>query len=182
MIDMTKREFSIIASALRTYYPKENILPNEPAMQLWYDMLQDLSYDLVQISIQKWVATNKWSPSISELRQIAMGLCSDDTNDWGEAWEKVRRAISRYGSYQELEALDSMDEVTRKCVKSIGWMNLCMSEELSIERASFRKLYETYSERQKEVNLLPNRLVSLIEETKVKMIEGGTENGRNGQG
>ena len=38
---MDKQEFATLAMALRTYYPKESILPNKEAMQLWYRELQD---------------------------------------------------------------------------------------------------------------------------------------------
>lgn len=174
---MTKREFSMIASALRTYYPKENILPNEPAMQLWYDLLQDIPYDVLQIALKQWVVTNKWSPSVSELRQAAIAICEkDNPHDWGEAWQKVLKAISKYGSYQEAEALASFDDLTADCVRNIGWRTLCFSEEISVERANFRKLYEIKTERHKEMVLLPESIRTLIAETKVKMIEGGTKN------
>lgn len=33
---MTKKEFAKIAMALKTYYPKESLLPNEQAMELWF--------------------------------------------------------------------------------------------------------------------------------------------------
>lgn len=38
---MTKREFGLFAAAIRTYYPRENILPNEQAHDLWFRQLQD---------------------------------------------------------------------------------------------------------------------------------------------
>lgn len=66
---MTKQEFAILASAIRTYYPKEKILPNQQAMQLWFAHLQDIPYRVAEIALEKWVINNKWSPTIADLRE-----------------------------------------------------------------------------------------------------------------
>lgn len=66
---MTKQEFAILASAIRTYYPKEKILPNQQAMQLWFIHLQDIPYRVAEIALEKWVINNKWSPTIADLRE-----------------------------------------------------------------------------------------------------------------
>ena len=66
---MTKQEFAILASAIRTYYPKEKILPNQQAMQLWFIHLQDIPYKVAEIALEKWVINNKWSPTIADLRE-----------------------------------------------------------------------------------------------------------------
>lgn len=66
---MSKQEFAILASAIRTYYPKEKILPNQQAMQLWFTHLQDIPYKVAEIALEKWVINNKWSPTIADLRE-----------------------------------------------------------------------------------------------------------------
>jgi hypothetical protein len=48
---MNKKEFAIFASALRTYYPKENLLPNEQAMQLWFNQLSDIPYKVAEVTL-----------------------------------------------------------------------------------------------------------------------------------
>lgn len=64
---MTEQEFAKFAMGLKTYYPRENLLPNRPAMELWYRQLQDLPYEVAETALNKWVSTNKWSPSIAEI-------------------------------------------------------------------------------------------------------------------
>lgn len=68
---MNKFEFSNIVKAIRTYYPKETILPNDEAMTLWYDQLKDLDYKATAEGLKKWVAVERWSPSIADLREAA---------------------------------------------------------------------------------------------------------------
>lgn len=159
---MDKKEFAIFASALRTYFPRENILPNDQAMTLWYEQLKDIPYNVAEKTLNKWVASNKWSPSIADIREQAINITQGNIEGWGEAWEDVLRAIRRYGSYKEEEALESLDEVTRRAVKNIGYRNLCLSEEIQIDRANFRMIYENMQERVAQERLIPEQLREAI--------------------
>lgn len=170
---MDKKEFAIFASALRTYYPKENLLPNEQAMQLWFNQLNDIPYNVAEVTLNKWVATNKWSPSIADIREQATGLTQGEAKEWGEAWQDVLRAIRIYGSYEELKALDSLDEITRKTVKHLGYRNLCFSENIQNDRANFRMIYEREQERAKQSAQLPPRLKAIIGNMPMLLEEGG---------
>ena len=172
---MNKKEFAIFASALRTYYPKENILPNEQALELWFKQLQDIPYDVAEVTLNKWVATNKWSPSIADIREQATDLTQGGAKDWGDAWQDVLRAISKYGSYEELKALESLDETTRKVVKRLGFRNLCFSEEIQVDRANFRMIYEQQLQRDKQDAQLPPRLKELMANMPMMIEEGGRE-------
>lgn len=155
---MDKKEFSIFASALRTYYPREKLLPNEQAMELWYNQLKDISYNVAEATLNKWVAIEKWSPSIADIRQLATEMVSGEAKDWGDGWEQVEKAIRFYGTYREAEALENMDEITRQTVKRLGFQNLCLSENAIADRANFRNIYEQIAERQKKEAQIPESL------------------------
>ena len=159
---MNKKEFALFASALRTYYPKEKLLPNEQAMELWFNQLQDIPYKLAELTLNKWVPTNKWSPTIADIREQALGITKGRVKDWGEAWQEVLRAISKYGQYHELEALESMSETTRRVVDRLGFRNICLSEDIQVDRANFRMIYEQQAERDKQDAQLPQNLKALI--------------------
>ena len=152
---MTKREFSIFAVALKTYYPKDTILPNEQAMELWYMQLKDLPYEVASTALNSWVATNKWSPTIADIREKSADLMQGERTDWSEGWERVVKCIGAYGYNRQDDALETMDEITRECVKRLGWMNLCLSENLTADRANFRQMYESISERKRKYDLIP---------------------------
>ena len=173
MDTINKQEFAIFASALRTYYPKEKLLPNEQAMQLWFNQLQDIPYKVAELTLNKWVATNKWSPSIADIREQATEVTQGAAKDWGEAWQDVLRAIRLYGSYEEDKALNSLDETTRRVVKNMGYRNLCFSEEIQVDRANFRMIYERQIERDKQDAQLPPRLKAIIANMPNLLEEGG---------
>lgn len=160
---MKRDEFAKFAMALRTYYPRENLLPNNEAMELWYRQLQDIPFKVAEAALNKWVALNKWSPSIAEIREQSAGLKrGSELQNWGDGWQKVLLAVRRYGMYNVEQAMESLDDLSRKCVENIGFINICRSENISVERANFRMLYETYIERQKQDAQLPDSLKTLI--------------------
>ena len=160
---MKRDEFANFAMALRTYYPRENLLPNNEAMELWYRQLQDIPFKVAEAALNKWVALNKWSPSIAEIREQSAGLKrGGELQNWGDGWQKVLLAVRRYGMYNVEQAMESLDDLSRKCVENIGFINICRSENISVERANFRMLYETYIERQKQDAQLPDSIKTLI--------------------
>ncbi len=165
---MDKKEFSMFAMAIRTYYPKEQILPNQQAMELWYRELQDIPYQVAEAALRKWVAINKWSPSIAEIREMASTVQHGSIPDWGEGWEQVIVAIRKYGSYRIPEAMESFEPITRQCVERLGFRNICMSENITADRANFRMMYEQIAERQKRENQTSLPLQEII-----KKLQGG---------
>ena len=168
---MTELEFGELAAAIKTYYPKEKILINEKAVTLWFRHLCDLPYDLAATVIAEWVSTNKWSPTIADIREGAARIMSGQYADYGEGWRQVQRAISSFGMYRPDEALDSIsDPIAKETVKRMGFIQICQSENPSIERANFRMIYEQLAERQKRESQLPPSLKNTIESIKTRMI------------
>lgn len=165
-------EFGKIAAALKTYYPKEqNLLPTQEAVILWHKQLKDIPYEVCAAAVQKWTATQKWSPSIAELREIATSIVSEEIPDWGDAWERVMKAVTRYGTWGTKEAMASFDDITREAVKRIGFYNLCMSENITADRANFRTIYTSLVERKKQNDALPVALKEYIGKMQIGMIE-----------
>ena len=174
---MDQKEFGQFVMALRTYYPREKILPNKEAMELWFRQLEDIPYSVAEAGLQKWVAIEKWSPSIADIRQMATSVTEGEVQDWGAAWEKVQKAIRRWGSYQPQEAMESLDELSQQAVKQIGWQNLCFSENVAADRANFRLIYERLAERKKTDRLIPEKLKNLIGQMQIGMIDKREEQG-----
>lgn len=168
---MNKSEFAKIAMALKTYYPKEEkLLPNQQAMELWFEQLKDIPYDVAKAVVGKWVATNRWSPSIAEIREIASDIVNGNTPDWSEGWEKVVSSFGSYGMYRQDEAMRSFDEITRQAVQRLGYQNLCVSENIEVDRANFRMIYQDIAGRMKKEAQMPAELVNLIHSVSISLI------------
>ena len=169
---MDKQEFALFTMALKTYYPRETLLPNNQAMELWFRELCDIPYNVAEMALRKWVATNKWSPSIADIREMTSGIVNGDPMTWGEAWEKTLEAIRRFGYLDKKGALDSLDPLTRKCVESIGYMELCMSENIMVERAHFQKIFEVYSKREQINKQIAPPLLEAMKMMQLKGMDG----------
>lgn len=168
---MTKEEFGKIATGLKASYPNQTILNTPDTMEWWYSMLKDLDYSVTAQAVTKWVSTQKFPPTISEIRQAVMEVALGEIPDWGQAWFEVKYAISLYGYTRPQEALNSMSEITREVVKRMGWMTLCMSsvENEQTDRAQFRMMYEE-SVRRKQTDIqTPGYLNELIDKTRDNM-------------
>ena len=169
---MDKNEFSRLAAAMRKYYPRETILPNAEAMSLWYDALQDLPYQTAIGALRRWVSLYRWSPSIADIRQMAVEQTAGAPADWSEGWRQVCEAIDSYGRTDPAGALASMDPVTRETVERLGWSALCGSENQAADRAAFRQIYESIARRAAERQRLPESAVAEIAGNITKRLNG----------
>lgn len=154
---MSFDEFKRLAKGMKAVYTSQNFLPDAESVKIWYQLLKDIPYELANVSIQKHMATNKFPPTVAEIRSGAAGIASKP-RDWSDGWECFRKAVSRFGYYRREEAFTSMDEITRKVVRRLGWKELCMSENIMQDRANFRMVYEQEQNRAMERAMLPEGL------------------------
>ena len=169
---MDKREFATFAMAMRTYYPKEQILPNQQAMELWWQELQDIPAQVADAALRKWVATSKWSPSIAEIREMAAEVQSGDIPDWGSGWKQVQAAIKKFGREYPKSAVASLDSITGEAVEQMGWWNLCISENPLQDMNKFRVLYEAIAQREKKSKQLSLPLQNTIKQIQMEQLDG----------
>lgn len=152
---MNEKEFLAISSVIKAAYPNQGIMPSKESLDVWYGMLKDLDYVPVRNAVQEIIATSKYAPSIAEIREKATQRVTEQVPEWGDAWEEVLKAIRKHGYMQELDALNSMSELTRRCVKRLGWQNICMSENVTADRANFRTIYEKEMQNIRTANQIP---------------------------
>lgn len=161
---MNYNEFKAIAKILKSTYTSERFLPDKDAMNVWFTMLEDLPIEVVKPTVQKYMLTEKFPPTIADIRGLAVEATDGKQADWGEGWQEVKRAISRYGCSRESEALDSLSPTTHECVKRLGWKMLCCSltENEMADRANFRMIHNELSAREIEQAKLPDSLKEQI--------------------
>ena len=177
---MEREEFKMLVKGMKAIYAQPTFIPDQDAFNMWYALMSDLPYEVCNVAIQKYMLTNKFPPTVAEIRELASGVVNGDPLTWGESWERALNAVRRYGSYNQLEALNSLDPLTRKCVDSIGYMTLCMSENIMVERAHFQKIFDVYQRREQTDRQMPMQLQEAIARLQLKgmddrpMLEEGT--------
>lgn len=168
---MEREEFKILAKGMKAVYTQPSFLPDADAFNVWFSLLQDIDYRVAQAAVQKYMLTNKFPPTIADIREQATTISVGEKPLWSDGWEEVIMAIRKFGSYREEEALESMTETTRRAVKRLGFNNICMSENIMADRANFRMIYEQIAEREHTAKQIPVKLTSLIESIQQKGID-----------
>lgn len=72
---MSREEFSNVVKAIRCAYVSSPIVSQE-AFDLWFEMLKDKEYQVVSRNLERHMKTNKFAPTIAELRgdpQVSVG-------------------------------------------------------------------------------------------------------------
>ena len=145
---VSKQEFATLVLAMQAMYGDE-FIGTEEVMDVWFALLHDLDYQILSKALQKHMLTNKFKPTVAELREIYAGLICPVISDWSEGWEQVSKAIGHYGMYRTEEAMESFDEVTREAVKRLGFQNICLSENIVADRARFAEIYQAIQQRKR---------------------------------
>lgn len=177
---MTRDEFRTFAAAMKTFFPREQLLPNAAAMELWYQELSDIPNDVAIAALRKYVSTNKFSPTIADIREMAVTVTQGEKPDWSEGWRQLELAIRKYGQYNIPDAMASMDDITRDTVKRLGYRNLCMSENVMADRANFRMIFEQLADRRQKEQQMPFSLSQLIEGIQEKGVDAIEQRGSKG--
>ena len=170
---MTFDEFTVYVMAIKTAYPKEKFLETEQQMETWYRFLKDIPYDVATAGFSKWVITEKWTPTIADIRKMASDCTLTPRISDTKAWDNVLRVIRYYGYYREDEALNELDDISARIVKHLGFKNLCMTEEkdLHYERERFKEMYANAVDQERHDALLPEKLKDLIQKMQIGAIE-----------
>ena len=168
---MTREEFKVLVKGMKAVYAQPTFIPDQDAFNMWYALMGDLPYDVCAMAIKKYMLTNKFPPTVAEIREMATNIVSGDPLTWGESWERALAAVRKYGSYNKGEALNSLDPITRKCVESIGYLELCMSENIMVERAHYQKVFEVFAKREQTDKQIPLQLKQAISQLQLKSMD-----------
>ena len=95
---MNKKQTATLLTFLRSAYPNNSDALSTPeTAEIWYRALSDIDYDVAQTALTKWVMTEKWLPTIADIRASVVPVSSQEIMDWSEAWEIVNRAVRLIG-------------------------------------------------------------------------------------
>lgn len=169
---MTKTEVIKIIGILSANYrnfPEQG--KEQITIELWNTMLEDVTYEVAEIAIKKFLSESSYPPTIADIRQQVAEILKPRVTPAIEAWGNVTKVIRKYGSYNEQKALDELDDLTRKTVQYFGYRDLCISENAMADRAHFLKTYETMAERVTKENLLSPKIANYLDSVQIKRLK-----------
>lgn len=166
---MTVDEFAKLADAIKTYFPRDNMLPTDESMELWFDMLNDLDYQSASASLKKHVASSRFPPTIADIREGATDFTAPQELNEMEAWSIVSKAIrnSGYNSVEEFEKLPPLVQKSVGLPSQLRTWALDENYNEEVVSSNFIKCYRTELARQKELQKMPQNIRQLIEKANV---------------
>lgn len=122
-------------------------------LQFYVMMLSDIPPQILDAAVKKLIMTNKFLPSIAEIRETAYGIKDTISGtaapDESEAWGEVVKAIQSVGYYGKPKF---SHEAITAAVNNIGWQDICTTpnEGTNTLRSQFRRAYQLAAQRQKD--------------------------------
>lgn len=122
-------------------------------LQFYVMMLSDIPPQILETAVKKLIMTNKFLPSIAEIRETAYGIKGTISGtaapDESEAWGEVVKAIRSVGYYGKPKF---SHEAITTAVNNIGWQDICMTtyDGMNTLRSQFRRAYQLAAQRQKD--------------------------------
>lgn len=156
---MNKQELKRLTTSIKVAYPSftafDDMQTQAIAVEMWLRMLSDIDYSVAMLALEKHVATNKYPPTIADIRGYSLKVSSDNMIPTSsEAWGQVLTAIRNHGMYDGIGALESMHPLVAGVVKRFGWKEICTSENIDVIRGQFAKQYESQASGAREYEQL----------------------------
>jgi len=155
---MTDPEAQRIVTLLTASHPNMFIRlsaeQQRDTMAAYRSLLRDLDYEVTNAAVARLLATLRYMPTPSEIRESALTLTVGEQPAGGEQWGRVRSAIHEQGIYRT-PGKDFVfhDPVTARCVTALGWEELCNSENTVADRARFIELYDKLAVQERRLQL-----------------------------
>lgn len=156
---MTLDEFKSVAKAINALYGSSTkvIFDTREKVEMWYSCLSDLDYSAVSAAVKNHAMTSKFAPTIAEIRQECVTICTPETLNEQAAWDMVRDGI-RNGTYGAVDEYNKFPEVIQRAVGSPSslteWAALESSEVETVVQSLFKRAYRAEVERQSRANVL----------------------------
>lgn len=143
---MERKEFKTLVKGMKAVYAQPAFIPDQDAFNVWYELLRDLSYEQVNIAIQKYMLTEKFPPTIADIRTKANDIVAkiEESMSELEAWSLVSKAISNSGYHAEEE----FDKLPEACQRAVGnpqnlkeWAMMESDKVATVEQSHFIRNY-----------------------------------------
>jgi hypothetical protein len=159
---MSIDETGLILAFLATIYPPHlSVRVDAATIKIWQSLLSDLPYAAINSAVKAWVATNKYPPTIADLRAM---LTPAEQRSPEEAWSLLYSAIKKGGFYDRGLAQDIMGDLWCLVEKDWSYYAGLLEEDVPNEKSRFLKMYAAFVHREKVQAQIPAILQKQLED------------------
>lgn len=173
---MTRDEVKMVLATMAEVYSRHLMPPvTELTVNVWLQMLQDVSYKSASAAVAGWLQTQKYPPTIADIREMVTRTVTEIEISPEQAWSELMAAIQKYGHTEKDKAEKALGERTRKIVGG-DWMYYCTLplDQLPNEKARFLRAYTSEQKRGKELAQMSERVrLALTAPDATKKLEAG---------
>lgn len=180
---MTRSDAAKLMGIIVLAYPNYDKFKDEnqvkATVDLWATMFSEDDAGIVGLAVKKHIATNKWPPSVAELRELMLEMTAPDLIAPDQAWLAVSDFIKLHGEYLYVEERDCLPPLIARAVESIGYHNLyemncgsCRGSKPGMARTAFMNLYEQLYERERNRAMTPGYVTQQIDITAGRLSTG----------
>lgn len=166
---MEREEFKTLVKGMKAVYAQPTFIPDQDAFNVWFELLKDLPYRQVSVAIQKYMVTERFPPTIADLREKAAEIIEQQVDKMSEleAWARVRKAIgnSLYHAEEEFERLPEACRIAVGNPSNLREWGLMDSEQVeTVEQSHFIRNYRTAVKRISDDRKMPASVMAMIAE------------------
>lgn len=166
---MNKEQFIKGLKYLGTAYNKEF---TEEQATVWYDFFRDEDFEAFRQAVKRIIPQKQFMPSIAELKSEIATLKNPILQlNADEEWNEVLKAVRRWGSYREEEALNSLKPYTKHIARMVGYTRICMSKDIQWERKEFIELFNNSQDRDEMALMLNEPQMTLAELSRIARLK-----------
>ncbi len=186
---MTKKETVKLFGLISIAYPRDRAFSeaDSASRDLWFDMLKDFDFQVVQAALRKHISLSEFPPSIAEIRKYATEMISPPIMTAEEAWKVARDTMRKYGCSGAMNYTTGMTGIERakkncdptvwKVMEMMGYRDMCLSENTDVIRGQFMKIWNNMSQRESEYRITNPVVGELAAKISEKLLLDGGENG-----
>lgn len=191
---MTKAEVAAVMKLVVASYPNYDKFRDRAEVQntvnAWAVMFSDDSRDIVTLAVKRHIATNKWPPSIAEIREIITQIMHPEIVPPDVAWNAVSDLMYAEGEYYSGDLYKRLPPLVARTVETIGWhtlwnMHRGFGSKPGMDRVAFLQQYNPAYERAKSEAMLPTGIANettaaqnALDNPAAKMLESAAQSRR----
>lgn len=161
---MTGKEVLKILAIIKVAYPNSFKNLTKADVQalttLWERQFKDFSYDEVAMALDSIIAsdTSDFMPSIGKIKEMIVKLKEPEMMTELEAWQLVKKALSRSGYYAK-EEFDKLPPIIQKVIVTPNTLKQWAMEDTSnvntVIASNFQRSYRAKAKAEKEMLMIP---------------------------
>lgn len=129
------------------------------ALDIWTRSLKDLTFTDVSHAVSAWILTEKWPPTIADIREKCHNLTTPPDMLASAAWDQLIRALRYSFSHESEDVWRQLPPITKEIVGGYAafraWGNTETQSLEAVQRPMFVKRFEAIQARDRKQSAAP---------------------------